>query len=69
VAGVAVVTGAYSNIGRAVAGELLARSWSVRTLTNRQPEPGDTVLDAAPLVFERAGLVHALRGADAFVNT
>ncbi len=32
---VAVVTGAFSNIGRAVAQELLGRRWSVRTLTNR----------------------------------
>jgi uncharacterized protein YbjT (DUF2867 family) len=69
VAGVAVVTGAYSNIGRAVAAALLARGWSIRTLTNRRPESGDAVLDAFPLVFEPSALVRALRGADALVNT
>jgi NADH dehydrogenase len=64
----AVVTGAFSNIGSAVATELVRRGWAVRTLTNRTPPPGSTI-PAAPLRFDRTPLTEALHGADALVNT
>jgi len=69
VAHTAVVTGAFSNIGRAVAVTLLRRGWTVRTLTNRQPGADDPRLDTSPLTFVLEALVGALRGADALVNT
>jgi nucleoside-diphosphate-sugar epimerase len=65
----AVVTGAFSNIGRAVAGVLLRRGWTVRTLTNRRPAAGDPPLEAARLAFAPDALAGALRGTDALVNT
>jgi nucleoside-diphosphate-sugar epimerase len=64
---VAVVTGAFSNIGRVVAGVLRDRGWTVRTLTNRRPGAGDPPLDAFPLRFPPDDA--ALRGADVLVNT
>ena len=64
----AVVTGAFSNLGSAVATELVRRGWTVRTLTNRTPPPGSTI-PAAPLRFDRATLAQSLDGADALVNT
>jgi NADH dehydrogenase len=64
---VAVVTGAFSNIGRAVAAVLRGRGWTVRTLTNRRPGPGDPPLDVFPLCFPPDDA--ALRGADVLVNT
>jgi uncharacterized protein YbjT (DUF2867 family) len=63
----AVVTGAFSNSGSAVAAELSRRGWSLRTLTNRTPPPGS--IPAHPLRFERHALLAALHGADALVNT
>src|SRR5262252_10312054 len=65
----AVVTGAFSNVGRAVAGVLVERGWQVRTLTNRRPAAGDPPSEPLPLHFEREHLVAALRGADVLVNT
>jgi len=68
----AVVTGACSYTGRAVAASLLARGWRVRTLTNRVTplHPLSAALDRAPLQFDDPGaLVTFLRGADLFVNT
>jgi len=64
----AVVTGAFSYIGAAVAAELLARGWEVRTLTNRRPPAGSKIA-AAPLTFEKEHLRRQLEGADLFVNT
>jgi NADH dehydrogenase len=63
-----VITGAFSNTGAAVAGELARRGWSVRTLTNRPP-PATSSIPATPLRFDRDLLTRALSGADAFVNT
>ncbi len=64
----AVITGAFSYTGAAVAAELSARGWEVRTLTNRRSPPG-TPIGASPLRFEPEHLRRELAGADAFVNT
>ena len=68
----AVVTGAYSFIGSAAARSLLARGYSVRSLTNRSVpvnDPGGPI-ETCPLQFEDASaLVEAMRGAEVFVNT
>ena len=70
--GVAVVTGAFSYTGSAVARSLLARGFTLKTLTNRSvpvSDPGGPV-EAYPLQFEdTAALVEAMRGARVFVNT
>jgi NADH dehydrogenase len=66
--GLAVVTGAFSFLGAAVAGELQRRGFEVATLTNRAPPTG-TAIAATPLRFEPDHLVRALRGADLLVNT
>lgn len=69
---VAVVTGAFSYTGSAVAKSLIARGYTVRTLTNRtapvhDPGPG---VEAFPLQFAEPGrLEQAMRGAEIFVNT
>ena len=69
---VAVVTGAFSNIGAVVAEELVRRGWTVRALTNHPPDDRRAVgpVDAiAPLRFEVDSLRRFAEGADAFVNT
>jgi NADH dehydrogenase len=63
--GPAVITGAFSYTGAAVADELLKRGYEVRTLTNRRSEK----LPSAPLKFEQEHLEAQLRGAETFVNT
>jgi NADH dehydrogenase len=65
----AVVTGAFSYIGSAVAHELRQRGWSVHTLTNRRQPPGAEAITTAPLRFEPEHLERELRGADALVST
>ncbi len=65
----AVVTGAFSYIGSAVARELLRRGWRVHTLTNREPPPDARGVTSAPLRFDPEHLVRELAGADAFVTT
>jgi uncharacterized protein YbjT (DUF2867 family) len=69
VAGRAVVTGAFSFTGAAVARELRRRGWTIHTLTNRRAPSGVDDMTSAPLRFELEHLVRELRGADAFVNT
>jgi uncharacterized protein YbjT (DUF2867 family) len=68
----AVVTGAFSYTGRAIAEELLARGQRVRTLT-RKVAPADPLaaaVETAPLQFaDRAALVESLRGARVLYNT
>jgi NADH dehydrogenase len=68
-AGRAVVTGAFSFTGAAVARELRRRGWTIHTLTHRRPPPDAGDVTAAPLRFEFEHLVRELRAADAFVNT
>jgi NADH dehydrogenase len=65
----AVVTGAFSNIGSAVAGELLRRGCEVHTLTNRRPPEGVARVTAAPLRFDLEHLTRELDGADVVVST
>lgn len=68
----AVVTGAMSYIGSAVATSLQKRGWEVRALTNRaRPlHPDQAPLPAHPLQFvDRTALVSALAGARVLVNT
>jgi len=65
-----VLTGAFSYTGGAVAGELLARGYSVRTLTNRTPPEGlHGGIESAPLVFDLERLSRFMEGADVFINT
>lgn len=64
----AVITGAFSNTGRATARELQRRGWRVSTLTNREP-PEDSRIEAHALRFDRDHLLNAFHGADAFINT
>ncbi len=63
-----VVTGAFSNIGAAVAENLLERGDTVHTLTGRDV-PSGSPITRADLRFDREHLVWQLRGADALVNT
>jgi NADH dehydrogenase len=65
----AVVTGAFSYVGSAVARALLDRGWTVHTLTNRSTPPGAEAVTSAPLRFDEAHLEREMRGADAFVST
>lgn len=71
-AGIAVVTGAFSYTGSAVARSLLRRGFRLRTLTNRRVsvnDPGGPI-EVHPLQFADPGrLVEAMRGARIFVNT
>jgi uncharacterized protein YbjT (DUF2867 family) len=67
-----VVTGAFSYTGSAVARSLIARGFSLRTLTNRKTplhDPGPAI-ESFPLQFEdSAALEQVMSGADIFVNT
>lgn len=68
----AVVTGALSYIGGAIARSLQSRGYAVRTLTNRTIpiNSGGPTVEAFPLQFEDpARLAEAMRGAEVFVNT
>lgn len=64
----AVITGAFSNTGAAVAEELARRGWSLRTLTQRPPPPGATIAPY-PLTFAPEPLARALAGADLLIDT
>ncbi len=67
-----VVTGAFGYSGKYIAGRLLERGRSVRTLTNRRlaADPFDGRVDVRPLAFDdHAGLVGSLRGAAVLYNT
>jgi uncharacterized protein YbjT (DUF2867 family) len=64
----AVITGAFSYMGAAIAAELQARGWQVHTLTNRIGPP-DASIGASPLRFVQDELRRELMGADVFINT
>lgn len=68
---IAVVTGARSYTGSAIARALLARGYALRTLTNRTDaihDPGP--MEVRPLQFtDEDALLDAMRGASVFVNT
>ena len=64
----AVVTGAFSYTGAAVARELHRRGWTVHTLTNRRCPLDMQHVSASPLRFEQDYLESQLRDADVFVN-
>lgn len=69
---IAVVTGALSYTGSAVARSLAERGLHVRTLTNRRAPVNDpgVAVEAFPLQFQDpAALAQAMRGARVFVNT
>jgi uncharacterized protein YbjT (DUF2867 family) len=71
VAGLDVVTGAFSFTGRHIAERLLDQGRSVRTLTRSQPDPGHPLADRvtwAPFRFDDS-LRESLRGADTLYNT
>jgi len=65
----AVVTGAFSYTGAAVARRLIERGWRVHTLTNRRAPDDAPEMTAAPLRFDADHLARELDGADLFVNT
>jgi len=65
----AVVTGAFSNTGQAVANELLRRGYALHTLTRRSIPEGVSNITRAPLLFEREALLREMRDAEIFVNT
>jgi uncharacterized protein YbjT (DUF2867 family) len=64
----AVITGAFSYTGAAVAADLSARGWQIHSLTNRKPPEG-TSISTSPLRFEPEHLRRELAGSDALVNT
>lgn len=65
----ALVTGAFGNIGAAIAERLVSRGIHVRTLTTRTA-PADSAIDARPLDFgDRTQLAAAFDGVDEFYNT
>jgi uncharacterized protein YbjT (DUF2867 family) len=64
-----VVTGAFGNVGGAIARRLLDEGHRVRTLTNRPADPSLPV-EVAPLALDDPGaLGRAFAGATAFYNT
>lgn len=68
----ALVTGATSYTGSFVAQELLARGWSVRSMTNhpRHPGPWADRLEVHPYSFhDAAALRRTLAGVNVLVNT
>jgi nucleoside-diphosphate-sugar epimerase len=66
-----VVTGAFSNTGRAIADHLLQSGRRVRTLTGHpERRSPSSPVEARPLEFaDRAGLVESMRGAATLYNT
>ncbi|MGA9043236.1 MAG: NmrA family NAD(P)-binding protein [Terriglobales bacterium] len=65
----AVITGAFSFTGAAVAAELIRRGWKVHTLTNRTRPPEAGEITSSPLTFDPAYLQEQLQAADLFINT
>lgn len=65
----AVVTGAFSYIGSAVASQLAQRGWQIHSLTRRRRPAGAESITTAPLELDEEQLARELEGADAFINT
>ncbi len=65
----AVITGAFSFTGAAVAEELIRRGWKIHTLTNRARPAEAGEITSSPLKFDLPYLEERLRGADVFINT
>ncbi len=65
----AVVTGAFSNIGSAVARELSRRGFEIHTLTNRRRPAHAGDVTSAPLRFDAEHLARQLEGTDVLVST
>lgn len=64
-----LVTGAFGNVGAALAARLLDRGRSVRTLTSKRPE-GPSPLDVRPFAWDDpAALAAAFDGVDTFYCT
>lgn len=65
----ALVTGAFGNVGGAIAARLVADGVPVRTLTNRSAPPGSPI-EVRPLdLDDPAALAEGLRGAQVLYNT
>ncbi|MAF66088.1 MAG: epimerase [Planctomycetes bacterium] len=65
----AIVTGAFSNIGSAVAAQFLLRGFDLHTLTNRRTPDGVDSITSAPLHFDPEHLACELDDADVMVST
>jgi NADH dehydrogenase len=65
----AVITGAFSFTGAAVAAELVRRGWKVHTLTNRTRPPEAGEITSSHLTFDPPYLLEQLQSADLFINT
>jgi nucleoside-diphosphate-sugar epimerase len=65
-----LVTGAFGNVGAAIATALADRGRRVRTLTSRSPAPGGPDIDTRPFSFDSpTQLTEAFAGVDTFYNT
>jgi NADH dehydrogenase len=65
-----LVTGAFGNVGAAIATALAERGRRVRTLTSRSPSPGGPDIDVRPFSFDSpTRLTEAFDGVDTFYNT
>lgn len=65
----AVVTGAFSYTGAAIAQELIRRGYIVHTLTNRNPPINTKAISSAPLRFDKEHITRELTNSDVFINT
>jgi uncharacterized protein YbjT (DUF2867 family) len=64
-----LVTGAFGNVGAAIAARLLAGDRTVRTLTSHPPD-GPTTIDVQPFAWgDPAALAASFEGVETFYNT
>lgn len=65
-----LVTGAFGNVGAAIAGTLGEHGRRVRTLTGRRPPPGSAGIEVHPFTFDSPDqLTEAFAGVDTFYDT